>query len=828
MLLTEKDRAFLDACDEDGVCSTGRMLSYLDTWVKEGISEGRFTKDEAESDLEIALYRAFALLQDDEYLAYVKAVDILEKARKNAGKSGVWHYRLSAALTHVGRLDEAREVAETGVEAEPSYPWGWLHLAKLRAHFGEVSQALVAVEHGLALVPNDPEFLQLRDEIHAGASLPVMLCHYIDPDADAKLQNLQMDLKEVLDKQLVLTCIIKDAEGFEAVKKAFGIDKLCPESDAPSCLGGEVPFSKGMLHVVFRMNEAGFSHLAPTWVKHFKGALDEFVQDGNCAFQEIEQVWLDLDRTVHVLLNADSNNEERRVVRFKVTGGLSNESAIPAYARQAQLSPQVLATLDRVGGLNEQDNYDEIIRILEKTPDAERHPVLTLELARAYNNASAPLSAGLQRAIALIESVKEQYENTFEWQFRMGYALFYLDRDDEALEYLKKAESLRKGDHDTLQLMQSCHEQITYPRFAEPFATRVAKVWETFEEKTTDWQRRLTRPDDVSLVVAEMKAVINKALPGTAVSIESQDWIVGLNLSTNNNYLNLYALRAMVRAMPESLKNCWKVTMCRRALPACDELVIRVGSQEYVTRDLYIWETIDPEGSLCLTIYSKALEELDESEADDAFAAVNLLLDHALGEIPHMRHFGHMKLSRKPEDGDGFSLPEYVRYVREISPQKLQVNLDDYLDELVEFHWERETDPNCAYLFDAKRCSTSCPSLLFAYYHDDPRPMRCLNRAGATAGVIFLQDKDQDETVRAKLCEALRACLSSKTSQSYESFGQIEGSNYAYELIFAWDLPAVLKVVSEFGEQHDDVTILGFHSLFPQAGALMIKKSEED
>ena len=47
MLLTDKDRDYLDACDEGGTCAVGRMLSYLDRWQEEGIAEGRFTKEEA-------------------------------------------------------------------------------------------------------------------------------------------------------------------------------------------------------------------------------------------------------------------------------------------------------------------------------------------------------------------------------------------------------------------------------------------------------------------------------------------------------------------------------------------------------------------------------------------------------------------------------------------------------------------------------------------------------------------------------------------------------------------------------------------------------------
>lgn len=828
MLLTDRERAYLDACDENGETAVGRMLSYLDSLSEEGVSSGRFTLQEFDSDLEIALYRAFALLQYDEYLSYVHAVEVLEKARANASHSGVWHYRLAVALTHTGQLDEALDVAEVGVKVEPTYPWGWLHLGKLRAHFDDKMGALEAGVKGLELVPEDPEFLQLMEEIQLDTPLTVMMCHYIDPEQDKKLQNLQMDLKEVLDKQLALTCIIKDLDGFETAKKAFGIEKLQSEPDAPACLGADVAFSFGSVHVVFRMNEAGFSHLSPTWVKHFKAALEQLIQDGHCAFNEISELWLDLDRTVHVVLKAESDDGEARVMRFKVNGGLSNESETPDYVQTVGLSPEIRATLDRVGSLNEQDNYDEIIRMLENISDSDRHPVLTLELARAHNNASKPRGSGLQRAIELLESIKEQFEDTFEWQFRMGYALFYMDRDDEAIQYLERAEALRKGDHDSLELIRACRGQMSYPRFSEPFAKRVEAVWKTFEEKTTVWQKRLAKSEDVPAVLGEMKQVINEALPETSIAVGATEAVVEVNFSTNSNYLSLYPLRAMCRAIPVSLQKCWQVTLCRSALPSCADVVLKMGSREYAAKDLVLWESVEEDASPCLTIYTKLLEELEEHEVDDAFRAVNLLLDHAFGEVAHMKHFSNFRLSRKPEKGVGFSLPEYVRYIRETAPEKLVSTLDDYLDEPVEFQWKHEVEPNCDYLVDARRGRASCPALLSAYLRNEPEPMRHLHQAGVTAGVLFIDSQDHSELTRSKLRAELRQLLSEKVSHAYESFGEIEGQDYAYDLFFSWNLPEVIEVVDQFGESHPEALTLGFHSFFREAGALIIKKPEED
>ena len=82
---------------------------------------------------------------------------------------------------------------------------------KLRAHFGDKSGALDAVKQGLKLEPGDYEFLTLKKEIKAGATLEQMEYHWIDPDSDQALQQgLAQDIDE---KQRALACIRVDEAG---------------------------------------------------------------------------------------------------------------------------------------------------------------------------------------------------------------------------------------------------------------------------------------------------------------------------------------------------------------------------------------------------------------------------------------------------------------------------------------------------------------------------------------------------------------------------------------------------------------------------------------
>ena len=156
------------------------------------------------------------------------------------------------------------------MQEEPGYPWGWLHLAKLRAHFGDKAGAMEAVSRGLALVPGDYEFLTLREEIKAGASLEQMEYHWIDPGADS---NLQEGGDQDADQKLrSIACITTDQEGLERFYKLFapGGDY---QANAPYC-SFDYPVKGHAVELIFQMNEAALSKLDPDWLRTQKQRLD--------------------------------------------------------------------------------------------------------------------------------------------------------------------------------------------------------------------------------------------------------------------------------------------------------------------------------------------------------------------------------------------------------------------------------------------------------------------------------------------------------------------------------------------------------------------------
>ena len=270
-LLSAEDIEILESFDEGTAAYFGKMLDWLENFIKSGVEEGRFSEKQAHRDLQIALWYAFASNNLDDYIHYYRTVEWMKDSEENAVGCATWYYRYSVALMYCGRLEEALNYAEEGAQEEPDYPWVWLQVGKLRAHFGNKAGALDAVKQGLKLEPGDHEFLTLQKEIKAGAALEQMEYHWIDPGAD---QMLQQGLDEDADdKQRALACIRVDEAGLAVFYELFRPEKYGYEKNAPCC-EFQYPVKEHLVELSFRMNEAGLSKMGTDWLRQLKERLD--------------------------------------------------------------------------------------------------------------------------------------------------------------------------------------------------------------------------------------------------------------------------------------------------------------------------------------------------------------------------------------------------------------------------------------------------------------------------------------------------------------------------------------------------------------------------
>ena len=323
-LLSAEDIRTLEGFCGDVSSYFGKIYRWLEDFVERGVQAGKFTQRQAQQDLQIALWYSYACNNLDEYRYYYKAADWMKASEKNAAGCAMWYYRYSVALMYCGRLEEALDYAERGIQEEPDYPWIWLQVGKLRAHFGDKAGALDAVKQGLKLEPGDYEFLTLEKEIKAGATLEQMEYHWINPDAD---QTLQQGLdQDADDKQRAISCITVDQEGLERFWSIFGPK---PEQYTPNAPYTQFPYMVNgrPVDLVFQMNEGGMSKLNTDWLEQLRGRLQsgQWLKrdhpDGRAACLDTVLVGLDYrmgllyklteeDAYFQIFLNPDGTEQE--------------------------------------------------------------------------------------------------------------------------------------------------------------------------------------------------------------------------------------------------------------------------------------------------------------------------------------------------------------------------------------------------------------------------------------------------------------------------------------------------------------------------------------
>lgn len=64
-LLSAEDLRALEAFHEGATGYFGKMFSYIVDFVRKGVKEGRFTEEQARTDLQIALWYSYKLYQLD-------------------------------------------------------------------------------------------------------------------------------------------------------------------------------------------------------------------------------------------------------------------------------------------------------------------------------------------------------------------------------------------------------------------------------------------------------------------------------------------------------------------------------------------------------------------------------------------------------------------------------------------------------------------------------------------------------------------------------------------------------------------------------------------
>ena len=491
---------------------------------------------------------------------------------------------------------------------------------------------------------------------------------------------------------------------------------------------------------------------------------------------------------------------------------------------------------------HEEDKHQKIVDALEAISAEERTPEMDMELARAYNNLADPSEPEgkklLHRALELMQSHEEELGDTYSWNFRMGYAYYYLDQEGRALRYFEKALELHPGDDPKLNTQQDiedlidwCKKGISLPQFSECFRERTEDWWETFAEMESELRQMMDEDKDHTRgaeLVSQMQETLNLVFDEISFEMGFNGEKYELILTPEGDKVKLFELVYFQKHAPKEVLEQWNILVGRQPL---QNIGLRTDDGWDISgEDVQIWLEEQGENSFAISAYCEKLLPMLREEEGRAWWMLTTLTDQVLGEIPHMRYIDSFDVLEEPKAEPSFLLSQLPDKLRE---QGLELSTDPeaYLESYLGYKMEPKQDPDADWRLDVMAGSTCCVPLINGYLNADNDFMDDLHADGAVAGFFCypldtLREEEGSQKIfdfRDKLEEVLTG---GDGSEVLTLTGGATGLYCGYVDFIAWDIQEALNMAKEFFEG-TDIPWASFHTFRREAGSVPLKQQDD-
>ena len=492
---------------------------------------------------------------------------------------------------------------------------------------------------------------------------------------------------------------------------------------------------------------------------------------------------------------------------------------------------------------HENDEHHKIIDTLDAIPSEEHTPEIDMELARAYNNLADPNEPEgrklLHRALELMKSHEEELGETYSWNFRMGYAYYYLDQEGRALRYFEKALELHPGDDPKLNTRQDiedlidwCRKGISLPQFSECFRARTENWWETFAEMEAELRQMMDNDKDHTRgaeLVAQMEETLNLIFDEISFEMGFNGEKYELILTPEGDKVKLFELVYFQKHAPKEVLEHWKILVGRQ--PLQNSGLRTEDGWEISGEDVQIWLEEQGENSFAIFAYcEKLLPMLREAEGR-AWWMLTTLTDQVLGEISHMWYIDDFNVLEEPKAEPSFLLSQLPDMLKE-KGATLSTDPNAYLESYLGYEMKPNEDPEADWRLDVMAGSTNCVPLINGYLNVDNDFMDNLHADGAVAGFFCypldtLREKEGTEKIfdfRDKLEEVF---TTGDGPEVLTLTGGATGLYCGYVDFIAWDIRAALDKAKTFFED-SDIPWASFHTFRREAGTVSLKTPPEE
>lgn len=423
------------------------------------------------------------------------------------------------------------------------------------------------------------------------------------------------------------------------------------------------------------------------------------------------------------------------------------------------------------------EKHQEIIDALEQIPEAERDFETTSLLARAYNNIEE-----YAKAAELLESVREEGAEDERWNFRMGYAQYFLNNYREALDYFSKARELNPEDEDTLSFIRQCN-------MALPLTRRVKEFWNWFvenEEKLSG----MMNPKSMEEADAFMEFISK----GTNLISEDMHFNIGGDHEFTfsvEGWPDLFIIYPyIISCMPECLKGKWKFFPFNPG--KVGSFAYRVHNTDVDMGKIMVKASYDEKReNFNIRYYDKNLCALPEENSDGNF---HVILELVLGEGVSFKYVNGIERASGIEEGM-IALSGLRQHIEETVKSHGHEFFENPKDVYTGYQLTpKESDE---LRFDVIVGSTCLSSIVADYYHGSTEIFDHADGFGVQALYMVFQNGVGEDNILN-----FRHDLEDRITEEILEPGNLgvitggaTGTEYSYIDLFVYDLRAFVKKV---------------------------------
>ncbi len=494
----------------------------------------------------------------------------------------------------------------------------------------------------------------------------------------------------------------------------------------------------------------------------------------------------------------------------------------------------------------EQGRHELIVNLIESLPEEQRTALVECELAKAcidmaqIDSMQAKDILYLKKAVALLKKHEAELGDTFEWNFRLGYAYFYLEQHDLSIKYMQKALLLHSSDHndgftkeDVEYFRSSSEQKNEMPESILSFLDRVDLAWGEFKQRRSqieDFINNNEHEKSIALLDDCFHVLFDEI--NFELSIKNKDYEV--IFPTDCNLATILQLKTFIAHTPSKAKKHWSFIIGR---PADANLIIDNGTATLTSQDFTVYSCDLGNSRYDLKIIAPKIKKFVSSD-EQAQKLAFYFISNTLGEINYLNHVAGLEVVN--EDANINDLSGYDQgctldsFIEKLKEQGLKLNNDvkSLPDSCFNnYQLARQSKREICSRLDIDHGSSCLLGLHYEYIAGDGNLYNSFYHNGAVPVFICFEQTYPPKSSSLHISDSqitqMVATIRNKTSAVATIVGHAAGLHYGYIDCIAWDLPKFLTCIDNYVRKNDKLIRVACQLFTQTVNFIQLKPLEE-